>query len=654
MKQKLKEKLKRTSLKRYSKNNIIFVILIAGAVFNDLVLRKLTLGQAFYWKPIIASMSIIIFISMLALLLPYKKRNIAYISLSVFFGLLNGANYLYHGHYNSYLSLSLVSQLANLKEVGSSVVKSLDFKVLIFMIPTIVLIVTIKRLKRKEFFDRVKPMNRKKELLNPLVIGMVLLLMVSVTLTRTDMSRIAKQWNRPYIVEQWGIYTYTTADFAKNVSSTKVHKIEEAEASGMLKDLINENDNVQSENEYKDIFKGRDVYVIHYESAQTFAMDQEFADGPVTPFFNQMAEEGLYFDNFYPQHSVGTSSDSEFTFSTSLLPINNGTVFMTHANREYLTMQKLLKEEGYSTMALHGNNGDFWNRNTMYNTIGYDRFLTKENYIIDEEIGLGLSDMSFFRQSIEKIKQVKEVEDKPIMAKLITLTNHHPFDDVDKYGEFDVGYLEGTDIGNYLKSHHYADKALESFVKGMDEEGLLENSIIVLYGDHHASIAKSNYERLYNYNEHTGSYYSEEDPQYVAIDGAFAEELKRTPFIIWSKDQKIKQVVSKPTGMLDVLPTLGNMLSIENPYQLGVDIMSVEKNRVIFANGDWLDEDYYYCSGSSKLYSFDGNEEIEDLDIKNINELTERRIELSNDIIENDLIKVFNGMLDKSENVKAE
>lgn len=646
----MKQKFKSTLLS--FKHNIILIILIAGGVFNDLALRKMTLGYAFYWKPIVTSISIIILISILALFLPYRKRNCVYISLSVFFALLNGLNYLYYGHYNSFLSFSLVTQLTHIKDVGNSITKSLDFKVLIFMIPTIILILTIKKLKRTGFFDQVKPLDRKKEFVRPLIIGTALLLLVSVTLTSTDISRLVKQWNRPYIVEQLGIYSYTTADFVKNVSSTKVHQIEEAEASGMIEELVDENTNLQSENEYKDIFKGRDVYVIHYESAQTFAMEQEFADGPVTPFLNQMASEGLYFENFYPQHSVGTSSDSEFTFNTSLLPINNGTVFMTHANRDYLSLQKLLKREGYYSISMHGNNGDFWNRNIMHKTLGYDRFFSKNDYIIDEEIGLGLSDMSFFRQSIEKIKQVKEEEGKPIVATLITLTNHHPFADVDKYGEFNVGYLEGTDIGNYFKSYHYADQALESFVKGMDEEGLLDNAIIVLYGDHHASIAKSDYEMIYNYNEDTGSYYSKEDPQYVSIDGAFEKQLRRTPFIIWSKDQKVNEVISTPMGMVDALPTLGNMLGIFNPYQLGVDMMSAEKNRVIFSNGDWLDEDFYYSASSSELYSFDSYEVIEDADVASINELTEGKIELSNNIIENDLIRIFNGMLAENKNTK--
>ena len=53
------------------------------------------------------------------------------------------------------------------------------------------------------------------------------------------------------------------------------------------------------------------------------------------------------------------------------------------------------------------NNGTFWNRNLLHESFGYDNFYyhTKD-YVIDETIGLGLSDKSFFNQSIPKIKTI--------------------------------------------------------------------------------------------------------------------------------------------------------------------------------------------------------------------------------------------------------
>ena len=147
-------------------------------------------------------------------------------------------------------------------------------------------------------------------------------------------------------------------------------------------------------------------------------------------------------------------------------------------------------------------------------------FYSKVDYQIDKEniIGLGLSDKEFFRQSIEKIQTISTEHEK-WYGLLIMLSNHTPFSDVEKYGEFPVDikenvtledgtvetkvypYMEGTKLGNYFKSIHYADSALGELLTGLDEKGLLDNTIVVLYGDHDARLPRKDYNRLYNYDK---------------------------------------------------------------------------------------------------------------------------------------------------------
>ena len=57
--------------------------------------------------------------------------------------------------------------------------------------------------------------------------------------------------------------------------------------------------------------------------------------------------------------------------------------------------------------------------------------------------------------------------------------------------------MEGTKLGNYFKSVHYADGALGKFIEELDAAGLLDNTVLVLYGDHDARLPRADYERLY-------------------------------------------------------------------------------------------------------------------------------------------------------------
>ena len=179
----------------------------------------------------------------------------------------------------------------------------------------------------------------------------------------------------------------------------------------------------------------------------------------------------------------------------------------------------------------------------------------------------------------------------------------------------------------------------------MTTTGLLDNAVVVIYGDHHAKIGKDDYEKLYNYDEESDTYLTEEDPGYIKIDTVFNKELKRTPFIIWSKDYNLAKEIDIPMGMVDALPTISNMFGVFNPYQLGTDIMSVENNTVIFPNEDWINEDIYYTASNEKYYSLENHELIEDENLINIKEDVEHKILLSNNIVQNNLIKYYNGVL---------
>lgn len=154
-------------------------------------------------------------------------------------------------------------------------------------------------------------------------------------------------------------------------------------------------------------------------------------------------------------------------------------------------MPKAFLNKGYTTVAFHGFRESFWNRNIMYPKYGFETFYGEKSFDIDEEIGLGLSDKSFFNQSIEKIKTLQQ----PYYSFMVTLTSHFPYEDVKKYGNFNVGDLEGTLVGNYLKSIHYTDEQLGIFLNELEKEGITKNSIIALYGDHYA-IPRDNEKRF--------------------------------------------------------------------------------------------------------------------------------------------------------------
>jgi phosphoglycerol transferase MdoB-like AlkP superfamily enzyme len=201
--------------------------------------------------------------------------------------------------------------------------------------------------------------------------------------------------------------------------------------------------------------------------------------------------------------------------------------------------------------------------------------------------------------------------------------------------------MGGTKLGNYFKSLHYADAALGEFINALDEKGLLENTVFVLYGDHDARLPRKDYNLLYNYNKETNSVLDPENPNYKEYDSYQYELGRKVPFIIWTKDMKGTSLNFENTnvmGMYDVVPTLGNMLGFTNKYALGHDIYSIKENNiVVFPNGNWVNNKLYYNSQKAEYMPL-VEEVISEEEINSNTEYTNKLLDVSNDIIVFDLL----------------
>lgn len=655
------KKIKKFDYKYYASTNKLFFTFIITTLINGMLLRFLTVHNYFAIKPIMADLALILLFGSFVYLFKPKNRFKYLIILSVIFTAICIINSLYYTYYMSFASFSLIAVSLTVVDVGDAVIQNvLQFKDFLFLWQPIVLIVVHNKLKKKDHYNRVsKGENKKKRFTGTLVLGITVYALFFMTVTGVEFSRLSKQWNREFLVTKFGVYTYQLNDLFKSLDAKFNTLFGYDNAAKDFREFYS-NKEKSDDNEYTDMFKGKNVIVIHAESMQNTALNTSFNGEEVTPNLNKLKKEGIYFSNYYSQASSGTSSDSEFTFSSSLLPVTNGAVAISYWNREYETIQKLLKNDGYRTISMHANTGDFWNRNNFHKSLGYDKFYSKTSYNIDDEIGLGLSDKSFFAQSVEKLKKEFENNEK-VYATLIMLSNHTPFDDVDKYGDFDVDikesvtvtnengeevaeeksypYMEGTKLGNYFKSAHYADAAIGEFVDELDNAGLLDNTVLVIYGDHDAKLGKSDYVRLYNYDKETDSVLSKDDENYVDIDYYWYELNRSVPFIIWTKDGNLSKEVTTAMGMYDAMPTLANMLGVEPTYNLGNDIMNLDDNIVVFPNGNWLTNNIYYNSQKDQYKILNTDYVVNNDEIGKNNEYASERLNISNDIILYDLIK---------------
>lgn len=641
----MKKKKIKVVLNTIKKEYLLETFFIVSNLINGLIIRIVTVKNTLSISPFLVDLAFLILLTTLLLLIKKQKRPKYLITISIIFNIICIINSIYYHYYSSFASLSLISNIAFAGDVSDAiienVIKPIDF---IYLWQIIILLLINKKQKGSQSNKRVT----KKGI----IISISIFIIGAIFLPSNAWGRLYKLWNRESVVMNYGIYIYQIDDIIQSLTPRINSMLGHDKALKKVTNYYTTNKYTPSNNEYTGIFEGKNVIVIHAESMQSFPMNLEFNGEEVTPVLNKLAKEGIFFSNFYSQVGVGTSSDAEFTFNTSLMPSTNGTVFVNYFDREYITIPKLLKEKNYYTYSMHANTGDFWNRNTMHKSLGYDNFYSKDSYDIDETIGLGLSDKSFFKQSVQIMKEIKETENKPFYSLIITLSNHTPFSDLELMEEYNTTiditinnqtitreYLNGTTMGNYLRSVHYADSAIGEFIEELDKEGLLENTVLVIYGDHDARLEYEDYNLLYNYDPLVDTVKTEEDEGYIQY-GKYNYELdKKVPLIIWTKDKQYNTNITTPMGMIDVLPTLGNMLGIHSNYQLGKDILNINNdNTVTFIDGSFLTSKVYYNSPKGEIYSIN-NEPISEEYIKERIKKSKELIEISNNIISYNFIK---------------
>lgn len=447
-----------------------------------------------------------------------------------------------------------------------------------------------------------------------------------IRLSKEQPRLISTMYNKVYISKNLGDLNYHYLDIFNSLSNSISKKAPvSAQAQEEVKGFLQTNSEKPTEN-LKSAGVGKNLIVIQVEALQAFPINRKVNGAEITPNLDRWIKKSAYFNNYFYQTAAGGTSDAEFLSNNSLYPTASGSVTYMYTGNEFNALPKTMANEGYTTAAFHGYRESFWNRNIMYPKYGFQNFYGEKSYNIDEKIGLGLSDKSFLNQTFEKIKALPQ----PYYSFMVTLSSHFPYDDVAKYGDFNVGDLDGTLVGNYLKAIHYTDEQLGMFLDKLDKEGITKNSIVVVYGDHYA-IPKENDKdlaKLLGTNGFT-------DLQWM--------ELQKVPMLIHFPDNKHSGTYPIYGGQIDLYPTLANIFNLPCSNMMGKDLFNSKQGKVIFRNGSFSDGNMFYLSPQNTYYDIKTGQTIQENDnLKNAKEAAINQLEYSDLILKHNLIKKFN------------
>jgi len=344
----------------------------------------------------------------------------------------------------------------------------------------------------------------------------------------------------------FGLFNYQIKDLMDYYSSK--HTVKQLEKDALI-DIVNQFEQKYNNNKLSSIFegiaKGKNVFIIDLESFHPFLLNTSINEVPITPTLNLIKKQTLYWEYIISHSNRGGSADSEFSVLTGLLPLHPNKIPYIDVAREIIliALPKTLKQYHYDTFSFHGYKISYYNRNINHPLFGINTMYFKDSYFSSEKIGLGIPDRTVFTRALSLLRNQKT----PLFSFIISLSTHHPYANI---------LASDSDVIRYLQLVRYTDDALGSFIKEAKENGLWENSIFIIYGDHPPYLSKESIRQIHAYCGFSLDHIRE----------------RRVPLLILIPGQENliakyqKQLSTIVGGLCDVFPTILHLLGKEIPF----------------------------------------------------------------------------------------
>ncbi|MFD0586632.1 LTA synthase family protein [Paenibacillus sp. GCM10027627] len=593
----------------------------------------------------------LLLLSFWTLLLPTRGRILALIGLNLGLSFLLFADVVYYRYFQDLITVPVLLQLGQVESLGGSIhslLTSRDFWLLadaLLLLPFAVYLIWKGRAALQSPASLAAP---KPRMTTAIRLGTAAAAFtIGAALFFTPINRATDTWAKGLFEKNWwnlaiynvagavgfhgyDVYRYAQLHWFGSEAVTAEQKSETQawmESRGLARRELEKD---ASFGAYRD----SNVLMIQVESLQNFVIGKSIGGSVITPVLNDLVQNSAYFSRFYHQTAQGRTSDADFAANCSLLPTKSGSAFIQYASNELSCLPEQLKKEGYAANVFHAYQGGFWNRNVMYNNMDYDQFYSLKHFKMDERLGWSLGDKSFYRQSMDVVAELPQ----PFHAFMISLTSHHPYKMPEEHNKLDVEELEGTMMGDYLQSIHYADAALGELIERLKAEKLWDQTIFVLYGDHDSAIPDWNLFSRFM-----------EDPNNEAQR---EHVIKNVPFIVHLPDNAYAGEYRSAGGQLDIAPTVMHLLGLSTaaPDWLGSPLLTEqpeETRLVVQRNGAWTDGTRTYIpsedglTANGKCYSADTGDLLQLSECSPMTELADSEITMSDRIITGDLIRDF-------------
>ena len=563
-------------------NAFVFAVLPIFLLLIVELFNKQNIIQTFYWiitSPVAFVLNYLLILSVffLFLLLLGRVHIAATVSIVImtFLSLVSAHKKLLLGEPLLPWDFSMFRQAANLLPNIYNGIGSLN----LFIIALALILIAMGFITTKKFFIGFK-YRLVLGLLAALILGglSVSPRMIYVTLPKIGISNM--EWMQSDNYEQNGM----TLAFMMNVKNIVITK-PDGYTEKTVESTVETVKSLKSEPNKE--FKQPNVIMVMSEAFwdPTLLKSVSFTVDPIPNMHSLMKK---YTSGYLlsPAYGGGTSN-VEFEVLTgnsmSFFP-DGANPYQQYINKPLPSLASIFAEHGYKSIAVHTYNKWFFNRDKVYNLMGFQKFIGLEDFKNPKYKGLYISDEEFTNMIIREHKN----SDKPVFMYSISMQNHGPYEPrrytntAIKVKSDNLSEQSKSILEEYAQGIHDADASLKRLTDYFEK--VKEPTVIVFFGDHLPMLGNdfSTYKESGFVKTQSGSWTPEE-----------YRDLHATPLLIW-------------TNYIAEEKDLGTLGSA---YYLGSYIMDyINMDKPLYY--DFLDDERDHLPGNLKYLKMDSNKAL--------------------------------------------
>ena len=236
----------------------------------------------------------------------------------------------------------------------------------------------------------------------------------------------------------------------------------------------------------------KNLIFIIVESYLSVTSDLKVDGKEITPFLNSLKRDSMVFYNGHmcPNIEMGESSDGQFIYMTGLLPLKSEITVNIVKDKMLYGLPAALINAGRlkHSHVIVPTSPTFWGQDKMNLRYGIEKMYSKFDYDKDMTGYEDLNDEQIFQMA----SLVETTAEQPFFSLVLTMSMHNPYTKCVEHGFTLADKSLTTEYLNYLVDCHYTDMQIEKYIKHLKQQGLYDNSVIVIAADHQAHPAHLN------------------------------------------------------------------------------------------------------------------------------------------------------------------